>query len=42
VTGLPLEIPRDGVGGEITFELTVLHATPVVNEVLGTSTGEAS
>jgi hypothetical protein len=42
VTGLPLEVPRDGSGGEITFDLTVVHATQLGNEVLGTSSGEAN
>src|SRR5262245_7466431 len=36
VTGLPLEVARDGTGVDLTFELTVLHATQVLNEVLGT------
>jgi hypothetical protein len=42
VTGLPLEVPRDGSGDEISFDLTVLHATQIVNELLGTSTGDAN
>jgi hypothetical protein len=42
VTGLPLEVPRDGSGGEISFDLTVLHATQIVNELLGTSSGDTS
>jgi Baseplate J-like protein len=40
VTGLPLEVARDGTGVDLAFELTVLHATQVLNEILGTSTGE--
>jgi hypothetical protein len=43
VTGLPLEILRDGTGGDIIFEkLSVINASQVVNELLGTSTGEAN
>ncbi len=42
VSGVPLEVPRDGAGGEVTFELTVIHATPITNEAVGVSNGEAN
>jgi hypothetical protein len=40
VTGVALEVPRDGTGGDLSFEVSVLHATQVLNEILGTSSGE--
>lgn len=46
VTGLPLEISRDGSGEEIILDglkgITVVNASQVVNQLLGTSIGEAN
>jgi hypothetical protein len=42
VTGLPLEVLRSGTGGEVSFKITVVNASQVTREVLGTSTGDAN